>query len=157
MAAMPRITGNVQVRYRSASSPERSKALSPTSSFAAKKGRSIPADGPLPVPAAEFKLARYFTAPPPRPMGLEWQFHGFVQHAVFAVLDSPCAVQVTLSPSFSATPTETLAFILEIAVTLKQPLSASGAGLDDVLGEMHLQKNEAFFGMLTEEALALYR
>ena len=111
----------------------------------------------LEFPAAEFKLKRYFTAPPPRPAGLDWRFHGFVQQAFFEVPDSQCAVQVTFSPSFSAVPTETLAFLLDIAVTLKQSLPASGKSVDEVLDEMHLLKNEAFFGMLTEEAIGLYK
>jgi len=111
----------------------------------------------LEFPAADFKLKHYFTAPPPRPNGLDWSFHGFVQQAIFAVPDSQCAVQVTLSPSFSTTPTETQAFMLDIGVTLKESLPASGRSVDEVLSEMHLRKNEAFFGMLTDEAISLYK
>lgn len=111
----------------------------------------------LEIPTAKFKWKRYFTTQPPCPAGLKWQFQGFVQQAVYAVPDSECTVQVTFSPSFSAAPKETSIFMLDIDVSLKQSLPSSGKSVDEVLDEMHLRKNQAFFGMLTKEAIALYR
>lgn len=108
----------------------------------------------LEFPISGFKLNRYFTTAPKAPPN--WAFHGFNQHSVYAVPDSPCMVHSTFATAFSNSPTEKLAFILDIQVTLKEPLTVSGLNLNASLVEMHKRKNEAFFGALTDAALAPY-
>jgi uncharacterized protein (TIGR04255 family) len=110
----------------------------------------------LEFPQAEFRLANYFTTPPQPPPALNWKFHGFTQQALFAVPDSGCVVQATLAQAFDAAP-ETHAFILDLEIKLKEPLSYTGRKLDEVLAEMRGLKNAAFFGMLTDAALERYR
>lgn len=107
----------------------------------------------LKFPANGFRLGRYFTTPPTPPPQLDWQFHGFVNQAQFAIPGSPCVVCSTLTPAFDAVPGQTLSFILDVEIILKEPLSMLGRELKDVLSEMRRLKNLAFFGLLTEEAI----
>lgn len=110
----------------------------------------------LEFPRDGFKLSRYFTAPPKPPRDLKWAFHGFTQQFVYAIPDSFCTVQSVLALAFSNQPTEKHAFVLDITVMLKEPLSVSGISVDEALREMHLRKNEAFFGALTDDAISFY-
>ncbi len=108
-------------------------------------------------PLEGFKLARFFTTPPVSPPDLGWQFHGFIHQTFYAVPGSPCVVKVILTPAFDATPGDSVAFIMDIEVTLKESLAATGRELESVLAEMHELKNQAFFHLLTEEALQSYK
>ena len=108
-------------------------------------------------PLEEFKLVRYFTTPPVAPPGLPWQFHGFVHQSIYGVPDSPCAVQVIIARAFDSSSPEAASFIIDIDVTLKEPLTALAKGLEAVLTEMRDLKNRAFFHLLTEEALQTYK
>lgn len=108
-------------------------------------------------PLEGFKLARYFTAPPVPPPDLGWQFNGFMHQSLYVVPDSPCAVRIVLMREPVATPEDSVAFIMDIEVTLKEFLAATGRRLAEVLGEMHDLKNKAFFHLLTEEALQTYK
>lgn len=108
-------------------------------------------------PLEGFRLARFFTTPPVPPPDLGWQFHGFMHQTFFAVPGSPCVVKVILAPAFDATPGNSVAFIMDVEVTLKESLAATGRGLNAVLAEMHDLKNKAFFHLLTEEALQTYK
>ncbi len=110
----------------------------------------------LEFPQADFKLATYFTAPPQPPPTLNWKFHNFTQQALYAVPDSGCLVQATLAQAFDAAP-DTLAFILDLEIKLKEPLAATGRDLGETLAEMRVLKNAGFFGMLTATALERYR
>jgi uncharacterized protein (TIGR04255 family) len=107
-------------------------------------------------PLEGFRLARFFTTPPVSPPDLGWQFHGFMHQTFYAVTGSPCVVKVILAPAFDAASGDSVAFIMDIEVTLKESLVATGRGLDAVLAEMHDLKNKAFFHLLTEEALEMY-
>lgn len=105
----------------------------------------------------EFRLSKYFTIPPGTPVGLDWKFHGFLQHVVYAPPNSPCAVAVITSPAFVTEPTRSVAFALDIDVMLKEPFSSlEGRSMESVLSEMHDLKNQAFFNLLTEEAIKHY-
>lgn len=111
----------------------------------------------LAFPFDGFRLSRYFMTPPVSPSELGWQFHGFMHQTFYAVPGSPCVVKVILASAFDATPREFLAFILDVEVTLKESLSATGKAMEAVLAEMHDLKNKAFFHLLTGEALQLYK
>ncbi len=108
-------------------------------------------------PLEGFRLARFFTTPPVSPPDLGWQFHGFMHQTFYAVASSPCVVKVIFAPAFEATPGDTVAFIMDIEVTLKESLVATGRGLNALLTEMRDLKNKAFFHLLTEEALQTYK
>jgi len=110
----------------------------------------------LEFPTLDFRLSRYFTAPPQPPPHLNWAFHGFTQHLIYAVPDSFCTVQSIFTPAFSGHPDEKHAFVLDIQVMLKEALPASGLQLTDVFREMRRLKNEAFFGVLTDETIGPY-
>jgi uncharacterized protein (TIGR04255 family) len=104
----------------------------------------------------EFSPSRYFTVPPKTPPNLQWRLHGFHEQAVYAPPDSPCLVTVQTMPAFVADPANEIAFVLTIEVILTQSLPALGRPLDSVLSEMHALKNDAFFNLLTEEAIQRY-
>ena len=104
-----------------------------------------------------FRLARFFTTPPVSPPDLGWQFHGFMHQTFYAVPGSPYVVKVILAPAFEAAPGDSVAFIMDIEVMLKESLVATGRGLEAVLAAMHDLKNKAFFHLLTEEALQTYK
>ena len=108
-------------------------------------------------PLEGFLLARYFTTPPVPPPGLPWQFHGFVHQSIYGVPDSPCAVQVIIAHAFDNSSPEKVSFIIDIEVTLKEPMPALGKGLETILAEMRDLKNQAFFHLLTGEALQTYK
>ena len=108
-------------------------------------------------PLDGFRLARFFTTPPVPPPGLDWKFHGFMHQTIYAVPGSPCVVKVTLAPAFEPTPRDSVAFVMDIEVTLKESVAAIGRGLDSIFEEMHDLKNKAFFHLLTDEALQTYK
>ena len=108
-------------------------------------------------PVEGFKLARYFTTPPVPPPDLGWQFHGFMHESLYAVPDSPCVVKVVIVRALDGLSPETVPFVVDIELTLKESLSASGKSVSAVLAEMHDLKNQAFFHLLTEEALETYK
>ncbi len=105
----------------------------------------------LEFPLSEFLPNEYMTMHPTPPPSLGWQFTNFAQQTDFQVPGTPFAVQTVLARAFDATP-ELLAFILDIEVKVREPLSAIDRSLDEVLAEMRNLKNTAFFGMLTERA-----
>jgi uncharacterized protein (TIGR04255 family) len=111
----------------------------------------------LQFPPDGFKLARYFTTPPAVPPGLDWQFYGFTQQNLYAVPNSPCVVNAVLLRAFDLAAPEALRFILDISISLKEPFAVVGRELDTILAEMHDLKNLAFFNLLTEEAIQLYK
>ena len=104
-----------------------------------------------------FRLSRFFTTPPVSPPDLGWQFHGFMHQTLYAVPGSPCVVKVTVAPAFPSASGGSVAFIMDIEVTLKESLAATGRGLDAILAEMHDLKNKAFFRLLTDEAVDMYK
>lgn len=108
-------------------------------------------------PLEDFRLARFFTAPPVPPPDLGWRFHGFMHQNFYAVPDSSCMVKVIFASAFEPTPEKSVAFILDIEVTQKESLAATGKAIGAVLAEMHDLKNKAFFHLLTEEALLTYK
>lgn len=110
----------------------------------------------LEFPLDGMRLGRYFTTPPVSPPELGWQFHGFMHQTLYAAPGSPCVVKVTIAPAFEAAPADSLAFILDIEVTLKESLTALERSLEAILAEMHDLKNKAFFHLLTTEALQRY-
>ena len=109
----------------------------------------------LEFPAADFSPLTYFTTQPSPPPSLDWQFHTFMQRAEYFVPGTSYSVQTTFSRAFDTKP-ELLAFILDIQVKLREPLSASERPLGDVLGDMSTLKNRAFFSMLTKQASQRY-
>lgn len=110
----------------------------------------------LDFPRTEFSLSRCFTAHPSPIPGLAWQFGTFNQQVLYSVPDSACAVQVVLAQVFDAAP-ETLSFVLDVEVKLKESFSAAERSVSEVLSEMRELKNRAFFGMLTPETVERYR
>ena len=110
----------------------------------------------LEFPQTDFQLAKFFTSPPAKPPELSrWTFLGFQHHSLFAVPGSGYAVQVIFT-RIDGSP-ETVAFILDIEVRLKEALSATARRVEEVLEEMRALKNEAFFGMLTLDAIKRYK
>lgn len=103
-----------------------------------------------------FRLGRFFAAPPTVPGGLNWLFHSFQQTAVYAPPNSPCAVRVTSAPAFIADPMKTVAFMMDIEVITPEGLAASNRDASSILEEMRTLKNQAFFNLLTEEAIERY-
>ena len=88
---------------------------------------------------------------------MDWQFHGFMHQTLYAVPASPCAVKVILASAFEPASGNSVAFIVDIEVTLKESLVATGRELGEILAEMHTLKNKAFFQLLTGEALQRYK
>ncbi len=111
----------------------------------------------LSFPTEGFELVRYFTTPPSPPPGLPWRFHGFQHHTFYEVPDSPCVVKVIFVPAFDGPAMGAHSFIIDIEVSLKEPLSALTKGLDAVLAEMHDLKNKAFFHLLTKDGIEPYK
>lgn len=110
----------------------------------------------LEFPMKDFRLSTYFTAPPAKPPTLEnWQFHGFMHQTHFAVPDSGCSVQVNFTPTDPTS--ETVSFILDIEVRLKESLAATGRDMTDALEEMRNLKNTTFFALLTKAAIERYK
>jgi uncharacterized protein (TIGR04255 family) len=105
----------------------------------------------LEFPLGEFTPEGYFTTLPATPPNLRWRLVNFIQQAEYAVPGTNYVVQTMLARAFDNAP-ETVAFILDIEVKLREPLTATGRALDDVLREMSCLKNEAFFNLLTERA-----
>ncbi len=110
----------------------------------------------LEFPVEGFRLARYFTMAPSCPAGLEWVSDTFMHHTSYAVPGSPCLVRVNFGSAFDLAPSNPLAFLLDIEVFLKEPLSDSKSDLRKILEEMHALKNRAFFHLLTAEAIERY-
>lgn len=110
----------------------------------------------LEFPLADFRLSEFFASPPFIPEDLKgWGFLTFQQNAVFGVPDSGCTVHVSFTRIDGAP--ETATFSLDIEVRLKEPLPATERRAEDVLEEMRVLKNKAFFGMLTPAAIERYK
>jgi uncharacterized protein (TIGR04255 family) len=101
-------------------------------------------------PAEGMRLSRYFTTHPCAPPESGWTIYGFTHQTLYA-LDSPCVVRATIASE--ATP---FSFILDIEIFLREPFSALERGLNEILREMHDLKNQAFFRLLTNEAVERY-
>ena len=110
----------------------------------------------LEFPIEGFRLARFFSKPPESPPDLGWHFQWFMHQTFYSVPDSPFVVKVILTRAFDASPGDSVAFILDIEVTLRESLAATGRAMEAVIAEMHNLKNKAFFHLLTEEALQAY-
>lgn len=119
-------------------------------------GVSVRFSNHLEFDSEEFKLSRYFVVPPAVPPSLNWKFYGFFQEAIYAPPDSPCAVKVLTTPAFVADPKKSMAFILDVEVYLMREFTTLDRTLNSVLAEMQVLKNEAFFSLLTEEAIKRY-
>ena len=111
----------------------------------------------LEFPAEGFRWSRYLITPPVSPPELGWKFYGFMHQTFYAVPDSPCVVKVILAPAFGANPEGSVPFVVDIEVTLKEPLASISRELNSVFEEMHDLKNKAFFHLLTKEALQSYK
>lgn len=109
----------------------------------------------LEFPLGEFTPEQYFTTHPSTPSKLGWKFMNFVQQVEYTVPGTNYGVQTVLSRAFDVVP-ELVAFILDIEVKLREPLSATERPLGDVFTEMRNLKNEAFFNLLTEQAWQRY-
>ncbi len=103
-----------------------------------------------------FASTRYFAAPPPALPNNKWKLDSFQQRAIYAPPQSPCIVRVNTAPAFVSDPSRTVAFMLDIEVALKESFSATDRDLVVTLAEMHDLKNEAFFNLLTEDAIKHY-
>lgn len=108
-------------------------------------------------PPEGFQLSRFFSTPPASPPKSDWQIYGFMHQTFYAVPGSPCVVKVILAPAFDPTPENSVAYIVDIEVTLKESLAANGRDLNSVLKEMRDLKNKAFFSILTKEAVETYK
>jgi uncharacterized protein (TIGR04255 family) len=111
----------------------------------------------LEFPLEGFRWSRFLTTPPASPPELGWQFYGFLHQTFYAVPGSPCVVKVVVAPAFTADTTDSIAFVIDVDVSLKESLEATGKGLEAILAEMHDLKNKAFFHLLTPEALQAYK
>jgi uncharacterized protein (TIGR04255 family) len=110
----------------------------------------------LEFPLEGFRMKDYFTAPPAKPPEIsDWNFHGFLHRTFFEVPDSFCAVLLSFSPTFEGAP-EKVAFLIDIEVRLKEPLSAIEFSKEEVLEQMRHLKNKTFFSMLTPAAVERY-
>lgn len=110
----------------------------------------------LEFPLGDFTPERYFTTHPAKLPNLGWKFSNLAQQVEYAVPGTNFGVQTVLARAFDNAPAELVAFILDIEVKLREPLTATDRALDDVLGEMRCLKNEAFFNLLTEQAWQRY-
>ena len=109
----------------------------------------------LEFPLADFRLATSFTTPPAKPPTLgDWTFNAFSHQTVFDPPKSSHFVQTNFQRTEGAP--DNVAFILDIQVGPKK-----GVGMErstkEILEEMHVLKNTAFFAMLTDAALERYR
>lgn len=107
-------------------------------------------------PLSDFSPKRYLTTHPSPPPKLGWEIGNFVQQAEYVVPHTPYSVQTVLTRAFDAAP-ELVAFVLDIEVRLREPITATEDRLGDVLGEMRRLKNKAFFGILTKAGWERYR
>ena len=110
----------------------------------------------LEFPLAEFSPEGYLTTHPSTPSKLGWKVANFVQQSDYAVPGTNYGVQTVLARAFDTTP-DMVAFILDIEVKLREPLTATERPIGEVLAEMRSLKNTAFFGLLTEHAWQRYR
>jgi uncharacterized protein (TIGR04255 family) len=100
-------------------------------------------------PLAGFSPERYLTTHPSPPPKLGWEVGNFVQQAEYLVPHTAYAVQTVLTRAFDTAP-ELVAFVLDIEVKLREPITATENRLGDVLRDMRKLKNRAFFGILTK-------
>ncbi len=107
-------------------------------------------------PKSDFSPKRYFTTHPPPPPKLGWEVGNFEQKAEYLVSGTSYAVQTVLARAFDAAP-DSLAFVLDIEVRLRDPITAPEDRLGAVLPEMRRLINKAFFGILTKKAWEKYR
>ena len=106
--------------------------------------------------SADFRLSTFFTAPPARPPMLsDWKFQGFLHQTNFIAPNSRCVVRTNFQQTEA--PPDSAAFILDIEVRLREPLTAMDGDSKEVLDEMRGLKNTVFFAMLTDPALERYK
>lgn len=107
-------------------------------------------------PQSGFSPKQYFTTHPPPPPKLGWQMANFVQQVEHIVPSTPYVVQTLLARAFDSAP-GTLAFVLDIEVNLREPITPPESRLTNVLPEMRKLKNQAFFSILTPKAWKRYK
>jgi uncharacterized protein (TIGR04255 family) len=108
-------------------------------------------------PIGDFRLSSFFNDPPKPPRELpDWQFHNFSQQTRYSVPGSGCSVKVVFESAFGPTPA-IAGYILDIEARPEEPLTVTGWSAEDVLEELRVLKNQAFFGLLTAQAAEKYR
>jgi uncharacterized protein (TIGR04255 family) len=101
-------------------------------------------------------LMQNFTTPPSTPPKLQWEMGQFTQQAEYLVPHTPYTVQTALTRTLDVAP-ELSAFVLDIEVKMREPITASEHRVDEVLGQMRVLKNNAFFGILTKAGWQRYQ
>ncbi len=112
----------------------------------------------LEFPLTEFQKDRkkYLTIAPQVPPGLGWSFFKFSQNYAYTVPDSALLVNINLFRLVEPGVKETSSIILDIEIAIRESLAALGRSAEELLPEMRSLKNEAFFRILTPEAIAPY-
>lgn len=112
----------------------------------------------LEMPRADFVADRdrYFTIAPRVPAGLPWKFAGVSHHSVYVVDGGRFQVAVMLSRDPADINPEIAATVLDIAVSPVPGTEIREDRLTELLAEMRVLKNQAFFSITTEASRKPY-
>ncbi|QJE95996.1 TIGR04255 family protein [Luteolibacter luteus] len=110
----------------------------------------------LSYPTEGFRLSHYFETPPAPPSGTGWGFKIFREHHFYCPPDGRYTIESVFSREQDGESPKTAEFLLDLTISPVYPFAELDADLDQLLGEMRVLKNQAFFSKLTEEALTPY-
>lgn len=100
----------------------------------------------------------YLTAPPKAPDGLDLPFHGFFHNETLAVTGHPYAINVIRTIQRPQPPEhDRVGIILDNDVFTVEPFEFQQEILERRLAEMRWLKNKAFFGIISQKALATFQ
>jgi uncharacterized protein (TIGR04255 family) len=110
------------------------------------------------LPPKYMEFEDYLKAPPKTPDGLDLPFHGFFHNETLAVSGHPYAVNIIRTIQRPQPPEhDRVAIILDNDVFTVQLFEFQQEILEHRLAEMRWLKNKAFFGIISEKALATFR
>ncbi len=110
------------------------------------------------LPPQELRFEEYIEPAPKPPKTLDLPFRAFLDHDTLAVPGHPYAINVIRTIQHPQSPgTEWIAVILDIDVFTLQAFEHNQNVLEQRLAEMRWLKNKAFFGSITQKALAIFQ
>lgn len=110
----------------------------------------------LSYPSEGFKLSNYFRNSPQRPEGSEWDFGFFREHYLYGTKDKKFQINSIFSLVPNGNIGANVEFTLDLSISLTRSLQEIQQPISELLNEMRVLKNEAFFSKLKDEALAPY-
>jgi len=110
------------------------------------------------LPPKYMDFEDYLKAPPKVPDGLDLPFHGFFHNETLAVTGHPYAINIIRTIQRPQPPEHgRIGIILDNDVFTVEPFEFQQEILERRLAEMRWLKNKAFFGIISEKALATFQ